>query len=648
MFENLYKPLSLGPLSIPNRICFQAHRTHFSRNRRINNQHTAYYARRAQGGSGLIILGELTLHPQDMPYESMIDINHPEAIQDFQSFTGEIHKQETKVFAQLIHRGFQSSGSISRRETWAPSGMQDFAFGETSKVMEKEDMEQLIDSFAAAAERIREGGFDGIEIDMGPESILRQFLSTISNHRSDDYGGDLENRMRFPLQIVEAVRNRVGKDFCVGVRICGDEKFWGGITTDESVPFAKRLEFDRFIDFINVTVGTFYNLNFQMPSMHIPSGFTIDTATSIADAVDIPVMAGHQIDFPYMAEETLAKSAVQGICLIRTLICDPDAPIKGREGRFEEIRHCIRDNEECIGRLNRARTLGCSLNPDVGYEHLPDKTPVDSTGKKRVLVVGGGPAGMEAAIRAGELGHDVSLYEKEEKVGGRVNIAAMLPGRQRLGELTRFQENELVRLGVQVMTGTKAITGNIIESGFDAVIVASGSKASNSVIPGEYGAPFVMTVPELFGEGIEPGERILYIDENGGHHATATVEWLLEQGKKVDMVTSELFVGIDVLPLGDLTIVRQTLLQKGCHFICDVRIEEIDEKRVRGRNIYSNEQVMFKDYDTVVMDLGYDADDRLYKELTGKVKELYHAGDCVAPRGIGMAVFEGRRVGEKL
>jgi thioredoxin reductase len=284
----------------------------------------------------------------------------------------------------------------------------------------------------------------------------------------------------------------------------------------------------------------------------------------------------------------------------------------------------------------------------VGYEYLPEKPPVPSNRKKKVLVIGGGPAGMEAAISARESGHDVVLYEKEEEVGGLVNLAARGPGRDRLGELIRFQRSALARLGVRVKTSINATKEQIIDLGFDAVIVATGAKASRSSIIGDYGPPFVMTVSELFDDRIEVGERILYIDENGGHHASASVEWLLDQGKKVDVVTSDLFVGIDLLPLGDLTLIRQTLLQKGCHFICDIRVKEIDKKIIKGRNIYSNEEITFEGYDNTVTDMGYQANDRLYKELKGEINELYRAGDCVSPRNIGMAVFEGRRAGEKL
>ena len=233
MFDHLFSPFDINKSVLPNRICFLAHRTHFSRNGRLHNRHLGYYRRRAEGGCALIILGELSVHPGDQAFESLIQMYHPSAVSDLRKLTDTVHDYSTRIFAQLTHRGFQSTGAITRREVWAPSAMSDFVFGETAKAMELEDMKDVIEAFSQGAEKIMQGGFDGIEIDMGPESLLRQFLSPISNHRTDEYGGSLENRMRFPLAVIAAVRDRVGPDFPTGVRLCADEQFWGGITTED-------------------------------------------------------------------------------------------------------------------------------------------------------------------------------------------------------------------------------------------------------------------------------------------------------------------------------------------------------------------------------------------------------------------------------
>jgi thioredoxin reductase len=436
----------------------------------------------------------------------------------------------------------------------------------------------------------------------------------------------------------------------MGVRLCADEQFWGGITTEESIPVAQHMEKTGAIDFLNVAVGTFYNLHLQMPSMHIPAGFALQTATTIADAVKVPVIGSHHIDFPGMAENVIKETAIQGIGLVRSLRCDPDAPNKAKQGRPKAICRCIRDNEGCIGRLSRARMLGCTLNPEVGYEYAVDgvKKISGMKQKKKVLVVGAGPAGMEAARAAGNQGHSVSLFEREDEIGGLVNLAKRCPGRERLSDLVRFNRYELDKRGVEIETGTEVSPEMVLDMNFDAVIIATGSLAEKRPVSGEYGPPWVLTVPDVL-KGVHPlGERILYVDENGGHHATGTAEWLADQGKKVDMVTSELFIGIDLIPIGDLSLGRQRLLEKGVTLTCDIRIEKIEEGCVFGRHVFTHEKVLFNGYETVILDMGYEAEDLLFKQLKGQVKELYRVGDCVAPRGIGMAVFEGRRAGENL
>ena len=220
MFHHLFAPLRLRSVSLSNRICFMAHRTNFGQRGRLTDRHIAYYRRRAMGGCGLIILGELSLHPHDRPWETLIQTYHPQALKDLRKITQSIHDFDTAIFAELTHHGFQSSGAITRREVWGPSAVSDIVFGETAKVMESEDLVEITEAFSGGAIVAREARMDGLEIDLGPESLLRQFLSPLSNHRQDDYGGSLENRMRLPLEVISRVRQAVGGDFPLGVRLC--------------------------------------------------------------------------------------------------------------------------------------------------------------------------------------------------------------------------------------------------------------------------------------------------------------------------------------------------------------------------------------------------------------------------------------------
>jgi hypothetical protein len=390
-----------------------------------------------------------------------------------------------------------------------------------------------------------------------------------------------------------------------------------------------------------------------MPSQHIPFGFAIDVTEQIKAGVGIPVMASHQIGFPAKAEGLIADGKADMVGYVRALISDPDMVKKAREGRLADIRFCVKDNKGCIGRINQSKSLGCIQNPQVGCEPLAgEDTWPPAKQRKTVIVVGAGPSGMEAARVAHERGHHVTVYEKAEAVGGQVKLIGQRPGRRAMQGVVRYLKHRLAEHGVPVHTGVTVTPEMVLEQAPDAVVVATGSVPVARPYPGEYGPPAVLTGYDVI-QGTHPvGEKVLFVDEDGGHHAMATAELLAGQGRKVDMVTSDLFIGIELASRGELYLGRQRLLQQGVTFRTDLDILEIDTStgrvRVGARDIYTNAPICFDDYDTVVLDVGNSVDDGLYHQLKGQIKEVYRTGDCVAPRGIDMAILEGRQVGELL
>jgi mycofactocin system FadH/OYE family oxidoreductase 2 len=647
-FPHLFSPLQIGRVTVPNRVSFSAHLTNLAADGLPTERLIDYLAARARGGTGLIITEEQSVHPTDRAYEHLIEAFRPEVLPLYKRLTGAVHAYDTRIFAQLNHNGQQCSGSLSRLPVWAPSPIPDVLYREVPKAMELEDIREVIEHFALSAVHVREGGFDGIELQFGHSSLARQFMSPLTNFRGDDYGGEFDNRMRFALELVAAVRVAVGPDFTLGVRLCADELIPGGLTLEDAKLVAQRLQATGELDFFNLSLATFYNLYLVGGPMHLPLGYTVPLAAGIKEVSTLPVFATGRINDPVMAERVLADGQADMIGVVRGQIADPDFVAKAREGRTEKIRYCIACNQNCYGRVGLNKTIGCVQNPSVGCEATEGEHRLrPALRKKRVMVVGGGPAGMWAAKIAALRGHDVTIHEQGDELGGQVLLAAKGAGRDEFGVLARNERKQLAELEVPVEYGVEVTAELVLERQPDAVIVATGSRPKACPVGGADG-PDVFNVWQVLGEEVELGQKILFIDYDGHHQATATAEFLAELGKTVHMVTSSLFVGAELGPSQDLYLSRQRLLQKGVTFTPDFAVMEIAGTEVKGFNVYSNEWDTFSGYDSIVTAMGNDAADGLYFALKGKVADLVRIGDCVAPRRVDMAIHEGYVAGKRV
>ncbi|MDA8430499.1 MAG: mycofactocin system FadH/OYE family oxidoreductase 2 [Geobacteraceae bacterium] len=653
MFPNLFSPLTIGTVEVKNRISFQPHLTNLAVGNLPSERQMYYWGERAKGGAGLIITEELTVHPTDMAYEKLIDVYHAEVIPGFKKITDYVHQYDSKIFAQLNHNGQQGDGSISRLPVWAPSPVPDVLFRETPKAMEPEDIEEVARYFAKSAIHVREGGFDGVEIQFGHSSLARQFLSPLTNHRNDEYGGSLENRMRAPLKFISAVRKAVGKDFTLGIRMCADEMIPGGLDLAQVQEICGLFEASGLIDFMDLSIATFYNLYLVEGSMHTPLGYTIPLAAGVREKIKLPVFCTGRINDPVMAEKVLAAGQADMIGMCRALICDPFLPKKAQEGRLDDIRYCIACNQGCIGRIGMNKSLGCVQNPAIGREKEWGEGTLEKAGvKKKVTIVGGGPAGMWAAKMAGRRGHSVTLIDRNEGLGGQVVTAMKGVGRDEFGVIIRNEKPQVDKAGVTVKLGVDASVEQILAEKSDVVIVATGSVPKKHPVGGADGPAIYNVVQVLNGEAQHLGEKVCLIDYDGHQRATATAEFLANQGKKVDMITSSLFICAELGPTQDLYSSRQRLLQKGVTFTPDIAVMEVGgeagAKTVKGFNVYSNVWFDWGPYDSIVLAMGQQVDDDLYMSLKGKVPELYRIGDCVAPRKVDMAIWEGHKLGREI
>ncbi|MBI4768664.1 MAG: NAD(P)-binding protein, partial [Deltaproteobacteria bacterium] len=458
VLKHLFSPMTIGKLSIPNRIVFSAHvPVYWPINQGPGERALQYYLARVKGGVGLIILPQNAVMPMSTA-GGVVAIQSDRALPEFQALAAAVHDHGARIFGQLLHAGPRINGTLIGGTGFAPSPIQ-FPGGlmaseyTTPYEMEIEHIKQTVSAYANAAKRLQSAGFDGVEISstVGAGMLLVSFLSPVSNRRTDEYGGSLENRMRIHREISEAVREAVGPDFVVGMRLVADELINKGLTLDDAREIALKLEETGNIDYLSVCAG----LAGHVPPMYYPLGCFVHLAVGIKEVVNIPVICHGRINDPVQAEQILENNQADFIGMARALICDPEWPKKAKEGRLDEIRKCIGCNQACIGFYQKNWPISCTLNPEAGREGRLAIIP--ATKKKRVMVIGGGGAGLEAARVAALRGHQVTLYEKEDTLGGQLNIASKIPGRIDFAEAVRYFSNQMKLLGVEVVLG-KTVT----------------------------------------------------------------------------------------------------------------------------------------------------------------------------------------------
>ncbi len=542
----LWSPMQLGPVVVRNRLVFSAHLTNYADDGKPTEQHAAYYGARAAGGAGLIITEEHSTHPTDWPYEKLIHGFHRDVVPGYRRMTDAVHRHRVPIFAQINHNGGQASSMYTRRAVWAPSPVADPLFREVPKAIDAAEIAEVIAGYALVAEHCAEGGFDGIELQCSHSSIVRGFLSPATNKRTDDYGGSLTNRARLLVEILAAVRSVIGSRLALGVRLCGDELIEGGTTIDEAVEVAKMVEATGHADYVNTSIGVATASLFMIEaSMHIPPGYALFIPSAIRKAIELPVVGVGRFKDPLQAERALAEGHCDLVGVVRGQIADADFVAKARAGATDEIRLCLSCNQECVGRMGLNRWLGCIENPRTGREALGVGVTRPGRARRDVMVVGAGPAGLQAAIAAARNGHRVTVYEKDDQAGGQVRLAASVPNRAEFGDLVRNQLAECRRLDVTINYGVGVWPGLVDEKRPDHVIVAMGAEASRPWwAPPD--AEQIVDIRDVLEGRAHPHGDVVVIDEIGFHHATSVAELLADRGCHVEVVTNGMVVGQDL------------------------------------------------------------------------------------------------------
>jgi len=657
-FEHLFRPIRIGKIEISNRICFSAHATNFAEDNLPSERQAYYYAERAKGGAGLIVIGGSVVHETSNFASGYNMVSDERAIPAYRRITDMVHEYGTKIFTQIDHYG----GALPRSRAYkgpllGPSSVPDAYEGEIPKAIEQGEMNMVLDAFGKAVRVAKQAQFDGVEVLCAQGfSLVQQFMTPRINKRTDEYGGSLENRLRFPLRVLERIRNEAD-GLCVGMKLVGDELVEGGLGPEDIKDIAELLVASGHIDYLHICLGVTNNFGLIVPEMNYPAGFAAYLAGGVREVVNIPIVAVKRINDPILAEKILANGQADVIGMTRALIADPQLPNKAREGRLEDIRQCTGVNQDCIGRVMLGVPLGCIQNPAVGEEKKWGVGSMKPAGrKKRILVVGGGPGGLKVAEIAAERGHEVHLYEEGDELGGQILSIIKTESRKEFESILRYLRIRVQKLGVKVHLGTHASADMILGQGADAVALATGAlplktgysseRPHVTTLPGVE-QDNVLTVSDIFEARVPTiGPRVLIIDEFGEDEAVITAEYLSDRGSEVEIVTRLPFVGMKVDSLSFESLMERLIERKVAlsSWIC---VTDIEGKLVTGEHKYSKE-IWQREVDTVVLVMGKRANDTLYSELNGRIKALHRVGDCLAPRKISDAIYEGHLLAREL